>query len=139
MSPQAFTLLNSDLTSDRSVAFAKRLEEESDSLPGQIKRAFQLSLGRNPEAEEIKRLSHYIEEMKAYHSQHPPKKVRYPTQITRSLVEEFSGKPFEYEEILPAYEHYQPNLKPADVEPSTRALADMCLVLLNANEFVYLY
>ena len=139
VSPQAFTLLNSDLTSDRSIAFAKRLEKESDSLPKQINRAFQLTLGRNSEAEEIKRLSHYVEEMKAYHSKHPPKAVHYPTQITRSLVEEFSGKPFEYEEILPAYENYHPNLKPSDVEPSTRALADMCLVLLNANEFVYLY
>ena len=79
------------------------------------------------------------EEMKEYHTRHQPKEIHYPTQITRSLVEEFSGKPFEYEEILPAYENYQPNIKPAAVEPSTRALADMCLVLLNANEFVYLY
>jgi mono/diheme cytochrome c family protein len=139
VSPQAFTLLNSDLTSDRSIAFARRLEEESNSLPEQIDRAFQLALGRSPETEEINRLSSYIKDMNEYHSKHTPKAVHYPTQITRSLVEEFSGKPFEYEEILPAYEHYQSNLKPSDVEPATRALADMCLVLLNANEFVYLY
>ena len=77
--------------------------------------------------------------MKEYHQGKHPEPVAYPVRITRSLVEEFSGKPFDYEEILPAYEHYQPNLKPSDMEASTRALADMCLLLLNANEFVYLY
>ena len=31
------------------------------------------------------------------------------------------------------------DFKPADVGPETRALAELCLVLLNANEFVYVY
>lgn len=139
VSPQAFTLLNSHWTNDRSIAFAKRLEEEADSLRDQIERAFQLTLGRNPEAEEADRLVTYAEEMTHYHSSLQPKPVHYPTHITRSLVEEFSGQPFEYEEILPAYENYQPNLKASDVEPHTRALADICLVVLNSNEFVCLY
>ena len=55
------------------------------------------------------------------------------------LVEEFSGKPFAYDEILPVFEDYVPDPQAADVSPATRALADVCLLLFNSNEFVYLY
>ena len=54
-------------------------------------------------------------------------------------MEEFSGKAFEYEEILPVFENYVPDVKPADVDAHTRALADFCLLLLNANEFMFVY
>ena len=53
--------------------------------------------------------------------------------------EEFSGKPFEYTEKLFAYEDYTPDAKPDTVSPETRALADTCLLLLNTNEFMFLY
>jgi len=59
--------------------------------------------------------------------------------VTRSLVEEFSGKPFEYVERLPVYEDYVPDAKPWTVDASTRALADVCLLLFNSNEFLYVY
>jgi hypothetical protein len=32
---------------------------------------------------------------------------------------------------------YERDLMPWQVEPQTRALADLCLVLLNSNEFLY--
>ena len=54
-------------------------------------------------------------------------------------MEELTGQPFEYEEILPVFENYQPDKKPADVDPDTRALADLCLLLFNANEYLYVY
>ena len=62
-----------------------------------------------------------------------------PTSITRSLVEELTGQPFEYEEILPVFENYVPDKKPADVNANTRAFADLCLLLFNSNEFMYVY
>ena len=34
---------------------------------------------------------------------------------------------------------FVPDLQPADVDARTRALADVCLVLLNSNEFAYVY
>ena len=77
--------------------------------------------------------------MHQYHKAHHPTKKQYPVSIVRSLVEELSGKPFEYEEILPNYENYTEDKKPSDVSPETRALADMCLLLFNANEFMYIY
>ena len=77
--------------------------------------------------------------MQAYHAQNKPAPIKYPTTITRSLVEELTGQPFEYEEILPVFENYHADKKPADVSADTRALADLCLLLFNSNEFMYLY
>ena len=64
---------------------------------------------------------------------------KYPTAIKRSLVEELTGQPFEYKEILPVFENYVHDKKTADVSANTRALADLCLLLFNSNEFVYVY
>lgn len=139
VSPQAFTMMNSDLITDRSIAFALRLEREAMTPAEQIDRAFQLSLGRSPSSAELTRMTTYLGEMQRYHREVKPEPAEYPTRITRSLVEEFSGKIFEYEEILPVFENYTPDTKPADVDADTRALADVCLVLLNSAELAHLY
>ena len=139
VSPQAFTLFNSDLTADRSIALALRVQAEAKDLPAQIERAFLLALGRKPSKAEQERLTAYVKEMAIYHAKQTPKPVVYPTQITRSLVEEFTGKEFEYEEILPVFENYVADTKPDSVSPDTRGLADLCLLLLNTNEFIYVY
>ncbi len=139
VSPQAFTLLNSDVMTDRSIALALRAEREAQSLPGQVDRVFRLALQREPTAEQRERLCLYVEQMTEYHQQHPPEPVVYPKTITRSLVEEFSGKPFEYVEWLPVFEDYVPDAKPSAVDARTRALADLCLLIFNTNEFVYVY
>jgi hypothetical protein len=81
----------------------------------------------------------YLNAMTAYHQESEPEPVAYPTRITRSLVEEFTGKPFEYEEILPVFEAYVSDKKAGEVSAETRALADMCLLLFNASEFLYVY
>ena len=86
---------------------------------------------------ELDRLTTYVGEMAKYHQEQQPKPVAYPTKITRSNVEEVSGKPSEYEEILPVFEKYEADKKAADVSAQTRALADMCLLLFNTNEFIY--
>lgn len=139
ISPQAFTLMNSDVVTDRSIAFALRLEKESNRLKSQITKAFELALGRKPDRKEMNRMFDYIEDMRVYHQRFEVEPVEYPTAIIRSLVEEFSGKPFEYNEIMPVFEDYIPDKKAADVSPETRALADLCLVLFNSHEFVYVY
>ena len=139
VTPQAFTLLNSDVMSDRSIALAQRVETEMETLHLQVKRAVQLTFGRVPDKVEWESLKRYVLKMRAYHVKHPPEPVRYPTRITRSLVEELTGQPFEYEEILPVFNNYGPDKKPADVSANTRALADLCLLLFNSNEFIYVY
>ena len=139
VTPQAFTLLNSQVMSDRSIALAMRVENEFDTLHLQVKRAVQLAFGRVPDKVEWERLKQYVTKMRAYHVRHEPEKIVYPTSITRSLVEEFTGQPFKYEEILPVFEDYVADKKPADVSINTRALADLCLLLFNSNEFLYIY
>ena len=61
----------------------------------------------------------------------------YPTEITRSLVEEFSGQPFEYREILPKFINYEADLKMENLSAEGRGLADVCLLLMNTNEFLF--
>lgn len=139
VSPQAFTLLNSDLVTDRSIALAVRLEREAATLTAQIERSFHLVFNRDPSETEAKKILTYVKEMRIYHESSSPAKREYPTEITRSLVEEFSGQPFEYREILPGYSNYTPDLHAADVPANTRALADLCLLLFNSHEFVYSY
>jgi hypothetical protein len=138
VTPQAFTLLNSDMVTDRSVAMAVRLQRETSELSAQIDQAYLRILGRPVTGAECQRLTAYVKEMEKYHRQVEIKPVTFPTAITRSLVEEFTGEPFEYKEILPVFETYQPDTKAADVSAELRALADMCLLLFNTNEFMFL-
>ncbi|TWT85192.1 PSD1 and planctomycete cytochrome C domain-containing protein [Neorhodopirellula pilleata] len=137
VAPQVFALLNSDLITDRSIAMALRLQSESQEMADQIRTAFQLILLREPTEQELERLSRYVKEMTAYHENVNAEEVEYPASITRSLVEEFSGETFEYEEILPVFDRYEADRKPSEVGSETRALADMCLLLFNTNEFIY--
>ncbi len=139
VSPQALTMMNSSYLTNRSIAFALRLEREADGLEARIERAYRLAFSRSPEPEMIRRLGTYTTEMESHHRSHHPRPTSYPTRITRSLVEEFTGAPFEYEEWLPAYEDYSPDIRPWEVGPETRALADLCLLLFNSNEFAYVY
>ena len=98
-----------------------------------------LVLARAPDEDESARLTRYVGAMERYHGRQRPTPFEYPRRITRSLVEEFSGRPFEYEEILPVFESYVPDVKPEAVSAGTRALADVCLLLFNSNEFIYAY
>ena len=139
VSPQALTLMNSDVATDRSIAFAMRIEKEAESLETRIDRAYELAYGRAPSAERRGKLAAFVREMLVHHRAHKPEPKAYPTSVTRSLVEEFTGKPFQYEERLNRFEDYVPDVKAWQVEPETRALADLCLLLFNSNEFMYVY
>ena len=140
VTPQAFTLLNSDTMTDRSIAMAQRVQKEQpDDTDAWVARAIQLAYGRAATEEESEALSSYFEKMRAYHKEHPPQRQEYPRQVTRSLVEELTGEPFEFIEKLNVYEDYVPDAKPWTVSADTRALADVCLLLFNSNEFFYVY
>jgi mono/diheme cytochrome c family protein len=140
VTPQAFTLMNSDVMTDRSIAFAIRVQkEQKDDLAAQVRRAVQLAYGRVPTRDEQEGLEGYLNEMRAYHQKHEPNPIKYPTQVTRSLVEELTGEPFEFIEKLNVYNDYVPDAKPWSVNAETRALADVCLLLFNSNEFMYIY
>ena len=139
VSPQALTLMNSEYSINRSIAFALRLEREAPATPARIERAFQLAFGRSPDHKIRAGLGRYIAAMESEHAAHTPEAVSYPTRIERALVEEFTGAPFDYEEWLPVYEQYTPDTRPSDVGAQTRAMADFCLLVFNSSEFAYVY
>ncbi len=140
VTPQAFTLMNSDMMNDRSIAFALRVQREAgENTASWVPRAMQIAFGRKPHASEAESLQRYLDEMRAYHRDRQPEPIAYPTQVTRSLVEEFTGQPFEFIEKLNVFEDYVPDAKPWTVDADVRALADVCLLLLNSNEFMFVY
>ncbi|HTK77782.1 MAG TPA: PSD1 and planctomycete cytochrome C domain-containing protein [Gemmataceae bacterium] len=139
VAPQALCLLNSQDSQDRALAFARRLEREADSPAGRVDRAFRLVFGRPPtEAERVRSLAHVAAQIER-HRRHVPTASPSPKEIERALVEEQTGTKIRWRERLDIFENYVPDLKPWDVGAETRALADLCLVLLNSNEFVYVY
>jgi hypothetical protein len=59
--------------------------------------------------------------------------------LRRDAVEENTGEKLSFTEKLEANADNVPDLQPADCDDHTRALADVCLALLNTNEFAYVY
>lgn len=139
VTPQAFTLMNSDEATSRSLELALRLQEEASTYRDQIELGYKLAYGTKPDSKEMEMLSRHYREMLDYHREVEPEPEVYPTAITRSLVEEFSGEAFEYKEFLNQYVDYTPDPLPATMEPATRSLADICLLFFNSNRFAFVY
>ena len=134
--------MNSPINHARALAFAARLEREKPGdLNLQIVRAFQLTYQRQPLPAEMKACRDHIAKSLAHHKATKPVKVEPPKYVIRQMVEEMTGLDFWWVEDLDIYSgnEYVPDLKPWDAKPHTRALAELCLVLFNSNEFVYIY
>jgi hypothetical protein len=101
-------------------------------------RVFGLVFPRSPNESELTQcLAHWREMLPLVHE--APARYQPPLRVRRDAVEENTGEKFSFNEELHAYAEFVPDLQPADVDARTRALADVCLVLLNSNEFAYLY
>lgn len=138
ITPQAFTLFNSEETRDRSLAFAARVLNETDSDEEAIRRAFELAFGRTPSTEELRASLEHWGQMTVQQSKLNFEPQSFPTEVIREAQEENTGKNFEFTETLFVYKDYIPDLQPHQLDAKTRALADICLALLNANEFIYI-
>ncbi|MCG8650804.1 MAG: hypothetical protein MI861_13280 [Pirellulales bacterium] len=68
-----------------------------------------------------------------------PEPAAPPSEVMREAIDENTGKPFTFTEQLFAYRDYVADLQPYQVDAKTRGLADVCLMILNSNEFIYLY
>jgi hypothetical protein len=139
VTPQVFSLLNSENSYGRAVAFASRLLEENRDRPGTLVRAFQLAFGREPTPEEVEAALRHWQTMEARHRSLEIPQREYPTEIRREAVEENTGEKFQFTEILDFYAAMEPDREMADLDPRGRGLAEVCLVLFNTNEFAYVY
>jgi mono/diheme cytochrome c family protein len=139
VTPQVFALFNSQASQARALALAKRVLGEAGNDESAIRRAFLLVFGREAKDGEVATcLEHWramvpVQEKAVYPRMEPPLTVR------REAVEENTGEKFAFDEKLHAYADFVPDLQPGDCDARTRAFADVCLALLNANEFVYVY
>jgi hypothetical protein len=138
VTPQVFALFNSEFAAQRALAMASRLAKEHAQQNEQIDAAFQSIYGRAPAAGEREKCLTHLAKMTAHHEQHPPKPTSLPTTVKRHMVEELTGETVYWDEDLSVLNDYERDLMPWDVEAKTRALADVCLVLMNSNEFLYL-
>ena len=138
VTPQVFALFNSQATHSRALALAHRAVEESKTDEQAITRVFALVFSRSPTDSELQQcLTHWRDILPLV--QEAPAAVQPPLKVRRDAVEENTGEKFSFDEELHAYAEFVPDLQSADVDARTRALADVCLVLLNSNEFAYVY
>jgi hypothetical protein len=137
VTPQAFSLLNGQFVNDRALALAARVTKDAKTVDSQIERLFRLLYGRGATEEELTVCRKHVVGMTRHHLKQPPQRVPFPTSVRRQIIEELTGEPFRWDEELDLMKRYQPDLKPWDVSADVRGLAELCLVLLNSNEFVY--
>jgi mono/diheme cytochrome c family protein len=135
---QALALLNGRFAHDRALATARRLEREAASPAARVDRAFLLAYGRPADDDERAAADAHVRRMTVHHRAVAPVRRRAPLEVRREMIEEFTGEPVRWIEELDRMTEFVPDLAPADVGPETRALAELCLVIFNSNEFLYL-
>ena len=130
--------MNAEEIQDRSLAFAAMLIRKHKSDAEVIQSAFSRALGRPPTAAETRQCLAHWTRCTADESdlQHQPQS--YPASTLRTVMAEKTGEPYQFIEHMPTYESYVPDLQPHQTNARTRGLAQVCLVILNLNEFAYL-
>ncbi|MCO8124548.1 PSD1 and planctomycete cytochrome C domain-containing protein [Stieleria sp. TO1_6] len=145
VTPQVFSLFNGQNTYSRALALANRVwkavekSTPDDRNAEAIEQCFLLTLGRRPTQEESGEL---LAHWKTLEESLPAKARPSPPvllTVKREAVEENTGEDFSFQEQLFANQAFEPDLQPSEVDRHVRALADLCLVILNCNEFVYVY
>jgi len=139
VTPQVFSLFNGQSTQSRSLALAHRAVKETRTDKEAIARIFALTFSRPPNAGETQSCLAHWRDIEALLGSEKPTTQKPPLEVRRDAVEENTGEKFSFNEKLHANAEFVPDLQPSDVEAPTRALADVCLVLLNSNEFAYVY
>ncbi len=131
---QAYALMNGKFVNDMALALAAKSAVTTDPLAELYSRAFQ----RPPTASERTLLSAHLAKRITYHSTHSATAPPSQPPLMRSITSELTGDSVMVREQDPPVA-IQPNLQPHEVTPQVRALADLALVLLNSNEFLYRY
>ena len=137
VTPQVFSLFNGAASHTRALALAARAIKETSSDADALARCFALAYSRTPSAAELAACHAHWKAITALIANDTPTTPAPPLEVRREAVEENTGEKFSFTETLHANTDFVPDLRPADVPLRTRALADVCLALFNANEFSY--
>ncbi len=139
VTPQVFSLFNGQSTHARALSLANRAIKETQNDEQAVSRVFQLAFARSPSADELQSCLAHWRDIEALIGDDAPIGTQPPLEIRRDAVEENTGEKFSFNEKLYSNAEFVPDLQPAEVSPHTRALADVCLAILNSNEFAYVY
>ncbi|TLD68203.1 DUF1549 domain-containing protein [Phragmitibacter flavus] len=140
VTPQVFALFNSQNSHARALALAHRvLIKEGHDHETAIQRCFTLIYQRPSKSSELTACLAHWRAMQTIQSTATFTPMKPPLEVRHSAVEENTGEKFTLIEKLHANADFIPDLQPSDCDARTRALADVCLVLLNTNEFAYVY
>jgi mono/diheme cytochrome c family protein len=137
VTPQVFALFNSEFAANRSLAMADRLMKQQPDHEKRIDGAFRAVYGRAPTAAESTACATHLAKLTQQHESNPPTPHDLPKKVRRSMVEEMTGDTESWDEDLSILQNYERDLMPWQVDAPVRALADLCLVLMNSNEFLY--
>ncbi len=97
------------------------------------------TLGRAPSNKELTLALDHWTKSSTSEATNQPAALTMPLSVQRAAVEENTGERFTYTETLYSNRDYVPDVQWSDVDARTRGLAHLCLVLLNSNEFLYVY
>ncbi len=145
VTPQVFNLFNSQDSYSRGLALANRAWRETENIGNlqrdgaALKRCFVLTLGREPTTDEKKLFMRHWKTLESKLPAEARPSPEIPLKVQREAVEENTGERFTFAEQLFSNSEFEPDVQPSDVPRHIRALADICLVILNSNEFVYVY
>ncbi len=139
VTPQVFSLFNSQASYSRALALAARVLKSSKDDADAVGRCFALVYGRAPDAEELAAALSHWRAMEPVQARVKITTGMPPLEVRRDAVEENTGEKFSFQEQLHAIAEFVPDLQPSDVDARTRALGDVCLALFNSNEFAYVY
>jgi mono/diheme cytochrome c family protein len=138
VTPQVFALFNSQWSQNRAVALALRLTKETTTREAAIDRAFALAFSRKPNPDERAACLQHWQKLAAQPAVTTAAVTELPREVVRDAVDEITGERFQFVEVLDVAADFVPDRTLADLDANTQALADVCLVLLNANEFLTL-
>lgn len=139
VTPQVFSLFNGEDSANRSIATAIDLLDSNADRKAIVSELFRKAYGRSPDRLDLKLSLDHWKKMEKRHKQLTFTSEPLPRDITREAIEEMTGDNFEFTERLFGYENYIRDPSFADVDAETRALADLCLIVFNSNEFLYVY
>ena len=133
---QAFSLFNSQFAHDMALALADRVTRSGAASP--VRSLFRRVYAREPSHDELRVAQQHLARMTQQHQAAPAAPRPKPEPVVHTITSELTGQAFRFvQENEPG--NYEHNLHPSEADPSTRALADLALVLINSSEFVYVY
>lgn len=142
VTPQVFTLWNSPLSMNRALALAISVQDGNVTRQDAVAECFRRLFSREPTERETALCIQAWSETEAALTEQELADARRgtapPLEVVRQAVEENTGERFQFSESLYASRDFVPDHNPDDINNATVALADVCLTLMNSNEFAYL-